>query len=322
MSYFCKKNGMKRILVLLCLILVSCDDGDIIYTNFNFSEETKLNICQDNNDYVLHYIDQETAEAVSFRFTSADFQLSYTGFEAPDDLTIDLNSSNKINYRRLSSATNTNDYFCQNVPPSIPQVIEEFESTTGGYATISVVAYDQDDNDGVPAAMEDINNNGNLFDDDTDNDGIPNFLDVDDDNDNVLTEVEIINEENPDVYPDFDGDGIPNYLDPDDDGDGVITRYEDINAYDSGNEDPILNPTDDTNAEGVPNYLNPNVKESLVIDQYKPNVVTRKFRVQIVIHDVSLENINNEQTVTLSTLNLGKIETTKEEDLASDNSED
>ncbi|MDN6310426.1 MAG: hypothetical protein L0J60_07125, partial [Psychroflexus sp.] len=195
-------------------------------------------------------------------------------------------------------------------------------STTGGYATISVVAYDQDDNDGVPAAMEDINNNGNLFDDDTDNDGIPNFLDVDDDNDNVLTEVEIINEENPDVYPDFDGDGIPNYLDPDDDGDGVITRYEDINAYDSGNEDPILNPTDDTNAEGVPNYLNPNVKESLVIDQYKPNVVTRKFRVQIVIHDVSLENINNEQTVTLSTLNLGKIETTKEEDLASDNSED
>lgn len=307
---------MKKIFVFLCLVLISCDDGDIIYSNFNFSEETPLNICQDDNNYVLHYIDQQTAEAVSFKFTSADFRLSYPGFEVPEDLVIPLNSSNKINYRQLSSTANSNNYFCQDVPPSIPRVDEEFESTTGGYATITIIAYDQDDNDGVPAELEDLNNNGNLFDDDTDGDGIPNFLDVDDDNDNVLTEIEIINEDNPNVFPDFDGDGIPDYLDEDDDNDGVITRYEDINAYDSGNEEPILNPADDTNAEGIPNYLNPNISESLVIDKYKPNVITRKFRVQVVLHDVTLKNINSEETVTLSTLNLGRIETTVEEDLA------
>lgn len=307
---------MKKVLVLMCLVLMSCDDGDIVYTNFNFSEETSLNICQDNNNYVLHYVDQETAEAVSFKFTSADFELSYPGFDAPEDLIIPINSSNKINYRRLSSATNSNNYFCQNVPPSVPQVVEEFESTSGGFARIALIVYEQDDNDGVPKELEDINNNGDLFDDDTDGDGIPNFLDVDDDNDNVLTEVEIINQDNPNVYPDFNDDGIPNYLDEDDDGDGVITRYEDINAYGSGNPEPILNPADDTNAEGVPNYLNPAITESLVIDQYKPNVATRKFRVQIVINDVTLQNINSDETVTLSTLNLGKIETAVEEDLA------
>lgn len=68
------------------------------------------------------------------------------------------------------------------------------------------------DNDSVPSYLEDLNNNGDVYDDDTDGDGIPDVLDVDDDGDAILT-----------VYEDIDGDGdptndigkngIPKYLD-------------------------------------------------------------------------------------------------------------
>lgn len=47
------------------------------------------------------------------------------------------------------------------------------------------------DNDGILTKYEDINGNGNLWDDDTDGDGKPNFLDVDDDGDGSTTREEI-----------------------------------------------------------------------------------------------------------------------------------
>lgn len=43
------------------------------------------------------------------------------------------------------------------------------------------------DNDGVPTFIEDLNDNRNVFDDDTDGDQIPNTFDMDDDNDGVAT---------------------------------------------------------------------------------------------------------------------------------------
>lgn len=70
------------------------------------------------------------------------------------------------------------------------------------------------DNDGVPTFMEDLNGDKNLFNDDTDNNNIPNFLDDDDDGDGVPTRDEIII--NPDgtiEFPDSNGNGTPDYLD-------------------------------------------------------------------------------------------------------------
>lgn len=52
------------------------------------------------------------------------------------------------------------------------------------------------DNDGLPSYYEDLNDNGNVFDDDTDGNGVPNALDADDDGDGVLT----INELKPTTY--------------------------------------------------------------------------------------------------------------------------
>ncbi|PXX23246.1 FKBP-type peptidyl-prolyl cis-trans isomerase [Arenibacter sp. ARW7G5Y1] len=60
------------------------------------------------------------------------------------------------------------------------------------------------DRDGVDTILEDLDGDGNLFNDDTDEDGIPNYLDTDDDGDGILTKDEI---------KDANNDNIPDYLD-------------------------------------------------------------------------------------------------------------
>jgi len=87
------------------------------------------------------------------------------------------------------------------------------------------------DFDGVPSYLEDLDGNLSLGLDDTDEDGIPNFIDRDDDGDGTLT----INEDLEDIDPNVDSncDGI---LDNDLDGDGDPTN-------------------DDTDGDGAPNYL-------------------------------------------------------------------
>jgi hypothetical protein len=112
------------------------------------------------------------------------------------------------------------------------------------------------DNDTVPTALEDPNNDTNLANDDTDADGIPNYLDNDDDGDLILTNLEYVfpraNSESTLSLGDTDNDNIPNYLDNDDDGDGVLTWREDYNA--DGNP-----ANDDTNNNGIADYLETNV---------------------------------------------------------------
>ena len=94
-----------------------------------------------------------------------------------------------------------------------------------------------DDNDGVPNVFEDFNGDGDVTNDDTDDDGVPNYLDEDDDGDGVLTIDEAVDEDGNPI--DTDGDGDVNYLDNDDDGDGLFSNFE----------------TGDTDANGVLDYL-------------------------------------------------------------------
>ncbi|OAB75667.1 FKBP-type peptidyl-prolyl cis-trans isomerase [Cochleicola gelatinilyticus] len=72
------------------------------------------------------------------------------------------------------------------------------------------------DLDGVPSFMEDLNGNGLEEDDDTDGDRLPNILDNDDDGDGRPTRDEIeIDDDGNITFPDVDGDGIVDYLDSD-----------------------------------------------------------------------------------------------------------
>ena len=70
------------------------------------------------------------------------------------------------------------------------------------------------DEDTVPTSAEDIDGNNHFTDDvdDTDGDGIPDYLDNDDDGDGILT-VDEYDVDADGVADDSDGDGIPDYLD-------------------------------------------------------------------------------------------------------------
>lgn len=147
------------------------------------------------------------------------------------------------------------------------------------------------DADGVATMDEDVNMDGNLGNDDTDGDGIPDFIDEDDDGDYVLTNLELINTatglpEN--SFLDTDNDMIPNHRDNDDDGDGTLTIDEDYN----GNNNPE---DDDTNNNNIPDYLDNmvflNVDEFAVTDvRMYPNPAKDKLTIETMA-DVRIKNI-------------------------------
>jgi FKBP-type peptidyl-prolyl cis-trans isomerase FkpA len=72
------------------------------------------------------------------------------------------------------------------------------------------------DGDKVRSIYEDRNSDNDYFNDDTDGDYLPDFLDLDDDGDGFLTKNELTYDTSGNVilpFADCDGDGIPNYLD-------------------------------------------------------------------------------------------------------------
>ena len=267
-------------LSITALLLFSCSDGDIIVTDFNF-DDPQLSWCGDNQSQVLFKINNSGVnEAIAFRFDLTTPTLQF--FLADEgQVTIPLNATtNKVIYRVFNGDV-SKDYFCNEIPPVSPQVTREFRSTTGGEVLItSTFANATDhDGDGVPSASE-----GMAGEQDTDNDGIPDYLDIDDDGDNILTRVErtVQAENTVNSYPDSDNDGIPNYLDPDDDNDGVPTRNEDWNLN--------LNPADDQDTEGLAYYLNPEITDSFQVDGVRQNSITRSFRYLVTIKNLTLVN--------------------------------
>ena len=251
---------MRRIFIVFSLLLLTtCDDGDIITVDLEFDKD--LEYCSNNTESFLIYdLREDPNESLSliiprgndqeFPFTEA------TPINDPEEFTIN-GSSVRFIYRTYNRAV-TDSEFCNLVPPADLSIVEDYETDSGtAWATVTI---DDDDNDGIPSEIE-YGPGGLANPEDTDGDGIPDYLDEDDDNDNVKTIYEIDNSDGDDdpftepLNTDADlpnGDDIPNHLDPDDDGDGILTRFED--------EDLDKNPRNDTSlneGEPIAYYLNP-----------------------------------------------------------------
>jgi len=93
-----------------------------------------------------------------------------------------------------------------------------------GSFSINVIECENNDEDGVSDEDEDLNLNRNLADDDTDMDGLPNYMDNDDDNDGILTINEDYNLNGDPTDDDTDNSGVADYLEA-----NVALN---INAYD------------------------------------------------------------------------------------------
>ena len=127
---------------------------------------------------------------------------------------------------------------------------------------------DNDDNDCIPTADEDIDGDGDPTNDQFDTDGRPNYLDDDDDGDGVLTCAEDANDDGDPTNDNSDSEPLPNYLTNDSDGDCALQATvpaitcndlvdmcplvsEDANGYEDTDGCPEL----DTDSDGDPDEV-------------------------------------------------------------------
>ncbi|RKS42702.1 hypothetical protein BC962_3159 [Gillisia mitskevichiae] len=270
-------------IIFLFLGFTSCDDGDIIINNFDFEDDSIESCAKVGRPKVFFIINSDDIfESISLvtNNTAISELASILTINTETDISFNLDSNNKINYRVYDGSITT-DYFCNSLPPSGPKVIQEFVSV-GGTVKISTTRIYLDstdsDGDGIKDADE--------FDGDTDDDGIPNKFDIDDDGDNVLTSTELYATGDNTVFQDTDQDDKPNYLDKDDDGDGILTR-EEITAGDQL-------PTANVNDENLANYLNFDIAERFTGDitdiTTRDNVFNVKYTSVINIENLQLQN--------------------------------
>ncbi len=248
-----KRISAYRTVLFLLLGLISitaCDDGDVAVQSFDFDNQP-LSYCDSDQSILFYVRNSSGTEAVL-----ADLTINLNNLLSAGILSYDLEGgSNEVAYRIFDASAGP-EYFCSAIPPTTPNVVEQYTAVSGRAELLVVV--NKDDLDGIATDDE------LPLDQDTDNDGLFDYLDFDDDGDNVPTafELDAFNtdgDNNPLTNPlDTDEDGIPNYLDNDDDGDGILTIDEDLNGD--------LDPTNDFTDPSVgPDYLNSEI--SLITPQ-------------------------------------------------------
>ncbi|MCF4102795.1 hypothetical protein L1I30_14040 [Gillisia sp. M10.2A] len=268
---------------ILLLFLTSCDDGDIIFTSFDFDDQD-LKVCGDAENKVFYKIKNDNIfESISL--STDQLATIEEGFISTEigEITFSLSGeNNKLVYRTFDDAVTT-DYFCNNIPPSTPRVQQEYKSVGGTVIIITQeTASDDIDGDDILNTLE-----GMATEQDTDGDGIFDYLDIDDDGDNVPTSEELkklaTDPVNADGYKDSDEDGIADYLDDDDDNDGVITRWEvtELNTNPATN----YNPTTDQ-----PYYLDKTASIQYEGAESLINTIKKSFSSLIRIQDLKLKN--------------------------------
>ena len=226
---------MKKIYVfLIAITLFACDDGNIDVPEFTFEGDAS-----ECGDLVLYKVNG--TETLSLELTQNDEFL--TTERSNLDITLTQDGSNTIIYRTFDANVSGANYFCQDIPPAEPNLLNEWK----GSGTLSVTTtLTIDDEDDVDEAIDDTI--------DTDGDGTPDYKDRDDDGDGILTSNEDVDGDGDPTNDDTDGDAIPNYLDIDDDGDGTDTNRED--------EDGLTTTTTDSDEDGIPNYLDADDSEA------------------------------------------------------------
>ena len=281
------KRTMRKLLFIFSIsfLLTNCDDGDIITVDLEFDDT--FSYC---GELVFYKIKSDPAESLSLKLTSPVTTIDDLIDVDPDgtlETIFTLNgSTNVFNYRSYNTAPN--NVFCNAIPVNI-MITNDSQSDTGKVIVNTFLT--EDDNDGIPAALEDLNSNGDLEDDDTDGDGLPNYLDDDDDGDNVKT-----TSENPNYSAsnglstalDTDMDGIPNFLDIDDDEDGVLTRNEE-------NETQDQNPTNDITDNTIgPDYLNDQISTEIPATAYRIHTIKQTFTITATVTDFSFPDLTQD----------------------------
>ena len=271
---------MKKILGILfaCVSFISCNDGDIIVTSFDFDNQN-LQACGGPGAYVFFKINTSTQESISLKLNTTDVLFLESG-----TVNYSLNESNFVNYRKFGEGI-SNDYFCSSIPPISPLAQQNYLANSGTASLTTITTLEDNDN-----VNEQINTT------DTDEDGLLNYYDFDDDGDNIPTSAEL--GDDPSNPRDSDGDGIADYLDDDDDNDSVLTRNEDLNSN--------LNPLDDITDPTVgPDYLNSNISNETTINEYILHTYALSSDIGLILQNLVL--FNDEEQLIIELIDLGML---------------
>ena len=268
------------VLIFSCFVFVSCNDGDVISVELDFDKT--LTLCGDetSSNYILYDTKTTPFESLTLLFPNnvqAD-SIFNTGISGKTETLLINGNSVRFNYRTYSADPNT--YICQDIPDASVSVTNNYEASSGN--VIFTTTFEDDDNDGVPNALE--------FDGDSDGDSIPDYKDYDDDGDNVPTK-----DENPDPngygdlsdMQDTDGDSIPDYLDMDDDNDGTLTKFEDENN--NGNLFDDL-----ATGAAVARFLDITVDDSFESSVTNPNEFSRNFSVNVTLENIDISILSTD----------------------------
>ena len=140
------------------------------------------------------------------------YHLNLTGYT----LQMQALQSDNITYVPITTPTYTNTVIniqhCEITVAPYNASIQSILNTTSH--SLRTLPYNGDlDGDGIINSLEDLNSNLNLYDENTDGDGIPNFWDNDDDGDGILTINEDYNGNGSVLDDDMNSNGIIDYLD-------------------------------------------------------------------------------------------------------------
>jgi len=130
---------MKKVILIFVLLLsISCNDGDLDISSFEF--EDTVNICG-TNKYTLYRL-STNEQRESLIVTLTDQQI-----RKDEDLVLPVNVSENGDYTvtyRLFDDQLTSDYFCSAVPPVDPKVLKDWRGVSGTIVVQNEPIYDTD----------------------------------------------------------------------------------------------------------------------------------------------------------------------------------
>ncbi|SDW78587.1 hypothetical protein SAMN05444411_102170 [Lutibacter oricola] len=112
---------MKRLLLLiLTATLFSCNDGNFDIPSFEF--ESTVNTC---GEYVLYRANEDDTEVIVLTLSSSDL-----GETIGEEQEHAISSTYNVVYRAFDSGFSSS-YFCQDIPPTTPNVLKELNAESG-----------------------------------------------------------------------------------------------------------------------------------------------------------------------------------------------
>src|SRR5690606_13632079 len=142
---------MKKLLFIIpFLLFTGCSDGDFSIEALDFGN-SEIKLCNNFTplgEYVFYQLSEDKKKALIININSTTNITESIG-----TVEYSLNNNNTILYRIFDG--DASGYFCNEVQPTSPKVVEEWIATSGTIEITTVLT--EDDNDGIPAEEEGYN---------------------------------------------------------------------------------------------------------------------------------------------------------------------